>query len=165
MRRALISSKAAFTPTTNPHSRHCAPPNATVRATFVMTDGARLTPTGRECWIAARGPLVTWTMTTVTGLGDSATTLLLSPLPSFALRHGLSRRGGCHRPPDEFRVINNFQRQRFLCAGHHWMHRGSHSIQTDGDSDILERGDEIPSKILIMKRYLSYLIQEWNGVQ
>ena len=117
MRRALISSKAAFTPTTNPHSRHGATPNATVRATFVMTDGARLTPTGRECWIAAWGPLVTWTMTTVTGLGDSAATLLLSPLPSFALRHGLSRRGGCHRPPDEFRVINNFQRQRFLGAG------------------------------------------------
>ena len=120
MRRVLISSKAAFTPTTNPHSGHCAPPNATVRATFVMTDGARLTPTGRECWIAARGPLVTWTMTTVTGLGDSTATLLLSPLPSFALRHGLSRRGGCHRDPDEFRVINNFQRQRFLGAGHYW---------------------------------------------
>ena len=63
-------------------------------------------------------------MTTVTGLGDSTATLLLSPLPSFALRHGLSRRGGCHRPPDEFRVINNFQRQRFLGAGHHYRSNG-----------------------------------------
>ena len=111
----------------------------------VCYDGwGRLTPTGRmlNCRMGTK-----WGRTMATGYST----------PSFALRHQQSRPATA--APDEFRVINNFQRQRFLGAGHHWMHRGSHSIQTDGDSDILERGDEIPWKILILKGV------EWDAMK
>ena len=66
----------------------------------VCYDGwGRLTPTGRmlNCRMGTK-----WTMAT----GYST--------PSFALRHQQSRPATA--APDEFRVINNFQRWRFPCT-------------------------------------------------